>query len=88
MCSTTHLICAHQTLQDAPGTTNGVQRVSGEPQRRGRVIFAELKTRTGKLTPEQATWLSVLRQTGCVEVYEWRPADWEAICAIFRERTV
>lgn len=39
------------------------------------VIFAELKTQKGKLTKEQATWVSLLMSTALVEVYVWRPSD-------------
>lgn len=46
-----------------------------------RIIFAELKTRTGKLTERQAVWLDMLRHTGKVDVYLWRPGDWPAIVA-------
>lgn len=42
------------------------------------VIFAELKTETGKLRPEQETWLLKLRAAGST-AYLWRPSDWEAI---------
>jgi hypothetical protein len=44
------------------------------------VIFAELKTMTGKLTPEQATWLSLLQHAG-QEAYVWKPQDWARIQA-------
>ena len=46
-----------------------------------RIICAELKTCTGKLTARQAVWLDLLRHTGKVEVYCWRPGDWPAIVA-------
>ncbi len=45
---------------------------------RERVIFAELKTERGQLTPEQLAWAAVLEmagQTVCV----WRPSDWAGI---------
>lgn len=41
------------------------------------VIFAELKTSTGKMTPEQRTWEYNLYPH--VEFYLWRPADLERI---------
>ena len=66
-----------------PGS-HGIRGVTGH----GRVIFAELKTRTGKLTQEQATWLSILRQTGRVEVYEWRPQEWADILRILADMPV
>ncbi|HEY5870710.1 MAG TPA: VRR-NUC domain-containing protein [Candidatus Tectomicrobia bacterium] len=43
------------------------------------IIFAELKTRTGKLTAEQDRWLTMLAAPGLVSVYLWRPSDWPAI---------
>jgi hypothetical protein len=46
----------------------------------GRLIIAEVKSATGKLTQAQQTWLSVLAQTiPRLEIYQWRPRDWEAI---------
>ena len=49
--------------------------------RRGRVIFAELKSTKGKVRPDQQMWLDEL--TARVpdvthEVYTWRPADWQS----------
>jgi hypothetical protein len=45
--------------------------------RRGVVIFAELKTDAGRLTPEQNAWLRAIGPHGRV----WRPRDWPAIAA-------
>ena len=45
--------------------------------RRGRVIFAELKSARGKLSAEQEAWLAEL--SGGPERYTWRPADFPAI---------
>jgi len=39
-----------------------------------RLIFAELKTATGKPTAAQLLWLDTLTATG-TEAYLWRPAD-------------
>ncbi len=44
------------------------------------VLWRELKTNTGKLTQEQATWLSLLRHAG-QDADLWRPRDWDAIVA-------
>jgi hypothetical protein len=43
---------------------------------RDRVVFVELKRAKGKLTREQAAWVTKLRWAGA-EVYVWRPADWD-----------
>ena len=42
--------------------------------RDGRLIFSELKTDTGKVSPAQQIWLDALSNTDA-EVYCWRPAD-------------
>ena len=49
-----------------------------------RVIFAEIKTKYGKLSDDQNNW--ILRLVGCpgVETYIWRPDDWEEITRILR----
>ena len=49
-----------------------------------RLVFAELKSETGTLRPEQAAWLSDLAQVPGVETYLWRPSDMEAIAEILR----
>jgi len=49
-----------------------------------RVIFAELKTDKGKLTPYQEEWLNALDACGA-EVYVWRPGDIERIADILRK---
>lgn len=43
-------------------------------ERQRRLMFAELKSATGRLTPEQKFWLRVLESAG-VETAVWRPAD-------------
>lgn len=49
-----------------------------------RLIFAELKSEKGKLTPAQVEWLRALRQVRTVEVYEWRPSDLEQLAGRLR----
>src|SRR5438093_187268 len=39
-----------------------------------RVIYAELKTEIGRVSPEQRRWLDVLTASGH-EVHVWRPRD-------------
>ena len=53
---------------------------------RDRVVFAELKSGTGRLTNEQAWWLEKLRSAG-VEAYEWRDTDYEGVVAVLRRRS-
>ena len=45
--------------------------------RRQRVIFAELKSDTGRLTPDQAAWVAALIDGGH-ECYQWRPRHWSS----------
>lgn len=47
-----------------------------------RLIFAELKSERGRVSPAQAEWLAELQifavycGSGTVGVYVWRPSDW------------
>ena len=45
---------------------------------RERVIFAELKTDTGRVTAEQADYLDALRSAGALAAV-WRPKDWDEV---------
>ena len=45
------------------------------------LLMYELKTNTGKLTPEQAQWQALLAHTGLVETGIWRPSMWRQIAA-------
>jgi hypothetical protein len=49
-----------------------------------RVIWAELKTGRGSLSPEQRTWIELLRSAGQA-VYVWRPKDWNEIVRVLSE---
>jgi hypothetical protein len=48
--------------------------------RESRLIFTELKSAKGRLSPPQVEWLGRLDALGvaapAVEVYVWRPVDW------------
>ena len=46
--------------------------------RGNRLLFAELKSVKGKVSPDQKTWLQGLREA-CSEVYLWRPSDYDEI---------
>lgn len=56
------------------------------------VLFVELKSERGRLTPEQRDWLDDLMGVeGRVEVCIWRPADWidgtiESVLLAMREQ--
>lgn len=63
--------------------------------RRGRLIFAELKTDTGRITPKQAMWLEALQEVARdsgrhpdgflgVSSYVWRPNQLDMIQKILR----
>lgn len=47
-----------------------------------RLVFAELKSEKGKLSPEQEGWLSLLKGIKGIEVYCWKPKDFESIVDI------
>jgi microcompartment protein CcmK/EutM len=52
--------------------------------RSGRLIFAELKSETGSVDPEQRVWRERLEELqlaaeGAVLYRVWRPRDWPAI---------
>ncbi len=63
-------------------THNSKHSARGYPDltlvRQNRIVFAELKTTRGQLTPDQQKWLQALENTG-VEVYVWKPNDWPEI---------
>ena len=41
-----------------------------------RLVFAELKTMTGRLSAGQVKWLGTLSDLQESETYIWRPTDW------------
>ena len=50
--------------------------------RGGRLIFAELKSGRGKLSPDQLEWQEQIEPIACVnpgvDYFVWTPADWTA----------
>lgn len=46
-----------------------------------RIIFRELKSRDGKLSPEQQRWGSRIERAGG-DWAVWRPADWSSIVIV------
>lgn len=54
----------------------------------GRLIFAELKNRKGKVTTEQNWWLDQLKlvaqANSTIEVYLWRPTHWDECLKVIK----
>lgn len=50
-----------------------------------RLLFAELKREGGRVRPAQAEWIDALSRCNGVEVYLWKPSDWESIVKILQE---
>ena len=49
-----------------------------------RLVFAELKSETGKTTSHQERWLGLLGLCPGVEAYLWRPSDLDSIATVLR----
>jgi hypothetical protein len=49
-------------------------------------VFAELKSASGKLRPEQREWLQALRASESFEVRLWRPGNWPEIVDTLAKR--
>jgi hypothetical protein len=49
-----------------------------------RVIFAELKSQHGRVRLEQAQTIALLEHCPGVEVFCWRPSDWEELVKVLR----
>lgn len=47
-----------------------------------RLILAELKTMTGRVSPDQKKWLALLEQCPGVEVYLWRPCHQDEVIRV------
>ncbi len=54
----------------------------------GRLIFAELKTETGKVLLKQQAWLDLLATVPGVEAYLWRPSQLDEIAETLTGRKV
>ena len=52
--------------------------------RDGVLIFAELKSEKGKLGPEQEEWLDSLILVKGIQVWIWRPSDWDHIVEVLK----
>jgi hypothetical protein len=53
--------------------------------RQQRVVFAELKSETGRVSHEQERWITALKLCG-VEAYVWRPGDFDQVAEILTGR--
>ena len=49
-----------------------------------RLIFAELKSEKGKLSPAQTEWLELLKRCKTIEAYCWKPRQFDEITEILR----
>lgn len=52
---------------------------------RDKVIFAELKSETGRISRDQEDWIKSLTDAGSFAVV-WRPTDWDTIVKILTSR--
>ena len=50
----------------------------------GRIIFAELKAEKGRMSSSQLLWIDHLQPNAGVEVYIWRPDDWDEIVQVLQ----
>ena len=49
-----------------------------------RLVFAELKSEKGKVSPAQQEWLDLLGECPGVEIFLWRPSDFDEIVECLR----
>jgi len=50
------------------------------------VLFAELKSESGRIRRGQGQWLEALGDSESVEARLWRPSDWPEIAEVLRRR--
>lgn len=69
-------------------THNSLYSPAGFPDcvmvRGDRLIFAELKRENGKPSIEQTHWLQILATIPSIEVYLWKPQDWDEIVKVLK----
>lgn len=51
-----------------------------------RVVFVELKAQKGRFRPAQKMVLELLSRCPGVEVYSWRPSDWDTLKPVVMQR--
>ena len=80
--------CHFRPARTEHGWRTAVSGYKGFPDyiaaRLPRLIIFELKSEKGKLTPEQAEWLELLRNCTSIEAYCWRPNRIDKIAEILR----
>jgi hypothetical protein len=76
----------YDSRHSTPGFPDLTMVQLGCDDRPGRIVFAELKSNDGRLTPAQCTWIAALEQCPGVEVYVWRPGDWPKIVECLKVR--
>lgn len=54
----------------------------------GRLIFAEIKSEKGKLSEDQANWIDAFKLVPGIEVYLWRPSQFEEVVALLRKPAI
>lgn len=83
----------HDSRRQAGGRLVGDVDAAGFPDltltKNGLLIFAELKSEKGRLSPQQHDWLTALLKVEaaavhagtppCVQAYVFRPSDWPEI---------
>jgi hypothetical protein len=86
-----HVRTTAETRADGTIRHTTATRIKGWPDlellRPGRFIMAELKSDTGRLTPDQARTIADLQAAG-VDVFVWRPKDWEVVQSTLARRRV
>lgn len=72
-------------------TWNSVHSPAGMPDlilcKPPMLVFAELKTETGKVTDSQKCWLELLSQATDVRSTIWRPSDWPDVLEVLQSAT-
>lgn len=70
------------------GYRTAIQGDAGFPDlflaRKPRIVIAEIKSDKGRVSEAQSEWLLELKQCFGIELYLWRPDDWEEIVKILR----
>lgn len=78
--------CHFRPARTEQGWRTALSGTSGFPDyvavRGTRVLFAEVKSDNGRLSPEQRDWITALDICPGVETYIWRPRMWADIVEI------